>query len=101
MDRVILPGVKNVVHVYTEIDFLPDFCEGSKAYVVKLTCVVNHLHLNMIFCLVGAAEGKERSLEVPEALEDSLLHSVGDPDHLQQEWPGEWTGHIGNRKPEN
>lgn len=39
----------------------------------------------MIFCLTGAAEGKERSLEIPEALEDSLLYSVGDPDHLQQE----------------
>lgn len=98
---MIKPGVKKAV--YTEIEFLPDFCEGSKAFIIKWNCEVNHLHVNMIFCLVGAAERKERSLEVPEALEDSILHSVGDPDHLQQKWPGEWTCHRGgsNREPEN
>lgn len=31
--HMIKPGVKKAV--YTEIEFLPDFCEGSKAFVIK------------------------------------------------------------------
>ena len=43
------------------------------------SCYLNGLHFT------GSVKGEERKVEVSEAVEDQVLHTVRHTDHLQQE----------------